>query len=71
MREYGALFGYSETEISLETNLEKMSKEEVNTRWQSSMSEFFEIPQVSSGFEKFHLKRVQEETKRFRSCLAG
>ena len=45
MREDGTLFGYFETETSLQRALEGMSKEEVNARWQDDMSEFFEIPE--------------------------
>jgi L-rhamnose mutarotase len=38
----GLLFGYFETEVSLQAAVEGMSKEEVNDRWQSWMAPFFE-----------------------------
>ena len=45
MREDGLMFGYFEAEESFAAALERMSKEEVNTRWQDMMSPFFEIPE--------------------------
>lgn len=42
MAENGMLFGYFETHESLQTVGEAMSKEEVNTRWQTYMADFFE-----------------------------
>ena len=44
MRGDGLLFGYFETPDSLEAAQQAMEGREVNTRWQSMMSEFFEIP---------------------------
>ena len=44
MREDGLLFGYFEAEESFAASLEGMAREEVNQRWQDSMSPFFEIP---------------------------
>jgi L-rhamnose mutarotase len=45
MREDGLLFGYFETPDSLETAQAGMEKGEVNARWQTMMSSFFEIPE--------------------------
>lgn len=44
LRDDGLLFGYFETPESLEAAQAAMAEREVNTRWQSMMSEFFEIP---------------------------
>jgi len=38
----GLLFGYVEAEESLQKSLDGMADEEVNSRWQSFMSPFFE-----------------------------
>jgi len=42
MREDGQLFGYFETPESFQASLEKMSKEEINARWQEFMAPYFE-----------------------------
>jgi L-rhamnose mutarotase len=42
MAQDGLLFGYFETPVDLQTAAEAMSKEEVNARWQQSMTPFFE-----------------------------
>lgn len=42
MREDGMLFGYFETPESFQSALDGMSAEEVNERWQTEMSPFFE-----------------------------
>ncbi len=44
IRKDGLLFGYFEAKNSFADSLEKMSKEEVNTRWQKMMAPYFEIP---------------------------
>jgi L-rhamnose mutarotase len=40
MREDGLIFGYFETEESLETAQSKMASRDINTRWQEFMSPF-------------------------------
>lgn len=45
MREDGLLFGYFETPESLEVAQAAMAGRDVNERWQSLMSPFFEIPE--------------------------
>jgi len=40
MRDDGLIFGYFETEDSLQVAQEKMAETEVNTRWQAFMSQF-------------------------------
>ncbi len=45
MREDGTLFGYFETPESLEAAQAAMEPREVNARWQTMMSSFFEIPE--------------------------
>ena len=50
MRDDGLMFGYfetwdGETEDSFAAALNRMSKEDVNMRWQDLMSPFFEIPE--------------------------
>lgn len=47
MREDGLLFGYFETPTDLQTALNGMSKEAINTKWQEMMAPFFES--VSGG----------------------
>lgn len=42
LTEEGLLFGYFETPDSLQSAVEGMNKEEVNTRWQTEMADFFE-----------------------------
>ena len=42
MRPDGTLFGYFETPTSLTEAVDAMSGEEINARWQSEMSSFFE-----------------------------
>ena len=43
MKKDGTLFGYFETPDSLQTAVEKMSHKEVNARWQTMMSPYFEL----------------------------
>lgn len=42
MADDGTLFGYFETPDSLQAAQEGMAKEEINTRWQTYMADFFE-----------------------------
>jgi len=42
MREDGLLFGYFEAEDSFQASLDGMSKEEINTKWQTFMQPYFE-----------------------------
>jgi L-rhamnose mutarotase len=42
-REDGQLFGYFETEESLQAAQAKMASQPVNTRWQEFMAPFFEV----------------------------
>jgi L-rhamnose mutarotase len=44
VKDDGLLFGYFETEGSLEAALEAMSKHEVNAKWQTMMAPYFELP---------------------------
>lgn len=44
MRDDGLLFGYFETPESLEAAQARMAQTEVNTRWQTAMSGYFELP---------------------------
>lgn len=44
MQKDGTLFGYFETPDSLQTAVAKMSQQEVNARWQTMMSPYFEFP---------------------------
>eukprot|EP00054_Salpingoeca_dolichothecata_P013780 m.77096 g.77096 ORF g.77096 m.77096 type:complete len:110 (-) comp20653_c0_seq1:161-490(-) len=41
MRKDGLLFGYFETELSLQECLANMEKEEINAKWQKEMQKFF------------------------------
>lgn len=63
----GLLIGYFETE-NLQSALDDMASTEVNTRWQSDMAEFFELPEGASpdnGFiqlkEIFNLEKQLEK----------
>ena len=47
----GLLFGYFETPVSLEEANSKMSLEEINTKWQTDMTPFFEAPDGSKPDE--------------------
>ncbi len=42
MRADGLIFGYFETEDSLQAAQAKMAETEINTRWQESMSQFMD-----------------------------
>tara|TARA_B100001750_G_C15475924_1_gene582466 strand:+ start:1370 stop:1693 length:324 start_codon:yes stop_codon:yes gene_type:complete len=45
MREDGLIFGYVEVPDSFSSALERMSKEEINDKWQDFMAPYFEIPE--------------------------
>jgi L-rhamnose mutarotase len=53
MKKDGTLFGYFETPDSLQVAVEKMSHKEVNARWQTMMSPYFEIPQGAHADQTF------------------
>jgi len=44
MQNDGTLFGYFETPTDLQTAIEAMGKETINTQWQEMMAPFFESP---------------------------
>ncbi|MBT3604202.1 MAG: L-rhamnose mutarotase [Candidatus Latescibacteria bacterium] len=44
MQDDGTLFGYFETPNSLQSAIEAMNNEEINTKWQEMMAPFFESP---------------------------
>lgn len=44
MRDDGTLFGYFETPHDLQTVIDAMNNEEINTKWQNMMAPFFESP---------------------------
>jgi len=45
MREDGLIFGYVEVPDSFSSALERMSKEDINDKWQDFMAPYFEIPE--------------------------
>ncbi|MBI21177.1 MAG: L-rhamnose mutarotase [Chloroflexi bacterium] len=45
MREDGLIFGYVEVPDSFSSALERMSREEINDKWQDFMAPYFEIPE--------------------------
>ena len=51
MRPDGTLFGYFETPDSLQEAAQKMGQKEVNERWQTMMSPFFEFPEGAHADE--------------------
>ena len=53
MRDDGMLFGYFETPESLQAAQAAMAETEVNTRWQDTMSPYFEIPEGAHPDELF------------------
>jgi len=53
MRDDGLLFGYFETPESLQAAQAGMENQEVNARWQSFMSPFFEIPEGAHADQLF------------------
>lgn len=53
IREDGLLFGYFETEESLEAAQARMAGREVNTRWQEFMAPYFESPNNARPDEMF------------------
>ena len=53
LREDGLLFGYFETEESLEMAQEKMAQREINTRWQEFMAPYFESTNNSRPDDMF------------------
>ena len=44
MHNDGTLFGYFETPHDLQTAIEAMNNEDINTKWQNMMAPFFESP---------------------------
>ncbi len=59
LRDDGLLFGYFETPTSLAEAQAAMAQQEVNTRWQSMMSPFFEIAEGAQPDQMFiELKEV-------------
>ncbi len=53
VREDGFLFGYFETEESLQVAQAKMAVKDVNTRWQEFMAPYFESPDNARPDEMF------------------
>ena len=53
VREDGLLFGYFETEESLQSAQAKMAGKDVNTRWQEFMASYFESPNNTRPDEMF------------------
>jgi L-rhamnose mutarotase len=53
VREDGLLFGYFETEQSLQAAQAKMAAKEVNTRWQIFMAPYFDSPDNARPDEMF------------------
>ena len=51
MKEDGALFGYFETDGDLQSAVDAMAREEVNTKWQELMAPFFETPDGTKADE--------------------
>ncbi len=60
MRDDGLLFGYFETPESFETALQTLGAEEVNTRWQEYMKDFFEAAGQDSGRADQRMIELQE-----------
>jgi L-rhamnose mutarotase len=60
LREDGLLFGYFETPASLEAALENLGGEEVNTRWQEYMKDFFEAASRGAGRADENMVELQE-----------
>ncbi len=60
LREDGLLFGYFEAPESLEAALAAMSREEVNTRWQEYMKDFFEAASRGSGRADENMVELEE-----------
>jgi L-rhamnose mutarotase len=60
LREDGLLFGYFETPASLEAALENLGSEEVNTRWQEYMKDFFEAASRGAGRADENMVELQE-----------
>ena len=63
MQDDGTLFGYFETPNSLQSAIEAMNDENINTKWQDMMAPFFESPNGARAdeilielSEVFHLK---------------
>jgi L-rhamnose mutarotase len=54
IREDGLLFGYFETEESLDVAQAQMAGREINTRWQEFMAPYFESPDNARPDEMFH-----------------
>lgn len=60
MRDDGLLFGYFETDENLAAALQNMSSEEVNTRWQEYMKDFFEAASRGTGRADENMIELQE-----------
>jgi L-rhamnose mutarotase len=60
LRQDGLLFGYVETPDGLETALQNLGREEVNTRWQEYMKDFFEAASRGAGRADENMIELQE-----------
>ena len=60
LRDDGLLFGYFETPESLQAALENLGHEEVNTRWQDWMKDFFEAASRGAGRADENMVVLQE-----------
>ena len=60
IREDGLLFGYFETPDSLESALQNLGREEVNTCWQEIMKGFFEAASRGGGRADENMIVLQE-----------
>jgi L-rhamnose mutarotase len=60
LRDDGLLFGYFETPESFEAALQKLGAEEINTRWQEYMKDFFEAAGRGAGRADENMVELQE-----------
>jgi L-rhamnose mutarotase len=60
MRDDGLLFGYFEAHESFAAALQNMGSEEVNTRWQEYMKDFFEAASRGAGRADENMIELQE-----------
>ena len=60
LREDGLLFGYVETPDGFEAALQNLGREEVNTRWQAYMKDFFEAASRGTGRADENMIELQE-----------
>ena len=73
LTEDGMLFGYFEAEDGFQTSLDGMATEDVNTRWQTFMADYFEeyLACRTRAWCSWSRYSIWSDAREAGSCLAG